>query len=116
MTAHEFRSWLQTLVEAQATIPAAEVLRRLPDGATQPHEAGGDMTLKEVADEVGRAKSTVRSWCNSEKLEGAYRLNNRDWRVPRRSLQAFLAGQSTKEFHNEVQIGETSWDDWRSAS
>ena len=55
MTAHDFRSWLQTLADAQATVPAAEVLKRLPDGGGSPDQSAGDLTLDQVATEVGRA-------------------------------------------------------------
>ena len=40
--------------------------------------------------------STVRTWANSGKLEGAFRLNGRDWRVPASTLKKYLAGQQQK--------------------
>ena len=112
MTASEFRGWLATLAEAQATIPAAEVLRRLPDGADSPHQAR-DMPLEQVASEVGRAVSTVRTWLNSERLTG-YKLNGRDWRIPQAALRKFLDAQQGREATgNQVQNGEAEWNDWR---
>ena len=35
MTAQDFRSWLTTLAEASATLPASEVLQRLPEADEQ---------------------------------------------------------------------------------
>jgi len=51
------------------------------------------LTLEQVAERVGRATSTLRTWCNTGKLEGAFRLNGRDWRVPSTGLQKFIEGQ-----------------------
>lgn len=111
MTASDFRSWLATLADAQATVPASEVLKRLLDGAAPQGE--GDMTLAQVASEVGRATSTVRSWLNSGRLKG-YKLCNRDWRIPRRSLQAFLDAQGRGVAQDAVQSGAVDWADWKS--
>lgn len=54
--------------------------------------SGRDMTVPEVAEETRRAPSTVRTWLSSGGLQG-YKLNGRDWRVPRRALRAYLDGQ-----------------------
>ncbi|HET9948846.1 MAG TPA: helix-turn-helix domain-containing protein [Longimicrobiales bacterium] len=51
-----------------------------------------DLTVEEVAAEVGRAVSTVRGWLASGELKG-YKLNRRDWRVPRAALRAYLERQ-----------------------
>jgi hypothetical protein len=55
------------------------------------------LTLEDVAGEVGRAVSTVRTWCNSGKLEGAFRLNGKDWRIPSASLRRYLEAQANPE-------------------
>ncbi len=112
MTAPGLRVWLEGLADAHATIPASEVLKRLPEGADGPDRSGGDMTLDDVAAEVGRAVSTIRTWCNGGRLQGAYRLNGRDWRVPRAALRAFLDGQGRGD-HHESQHGDVDWGDWR---
>ena len=112
MTASEFRTWLSVLADASAVLPAREVLRRLPP--TDPNEArhvGGDMTLGQVANEVGRATSTVRTWLNSKRLQG-YKLNGRDWRVPRIALRTFLDDQGNA-CPDQVQNTDGNWDDWR---
>lgn len=53
-----------------------------------------DLTVQEVADEVGRAPSTVRGWCNSGELR-AYRLNRREWRITREAMREFQRDQQT---------------------
>ena len=111
MTTPDLRSWLQTLADAQATIPAAEVLKRLPVSADSPNQAPGDLTLQQVATEVGRAVSTIRTWCNGRRLQGAYRLNGRDWRIPRAALRKFLDGQGRGE--TRAQGDDVDWEDWK---
>ena len=113
MTTTDLRSWLQTLADAQATIPAAEVLKRLPVGEDNLSQVPGDLTLDQVATEVHRAVSTVRTWCNGGRLQGAYRLNGRDWRIPQAALRKFLDRQGRGEARNEVPHGEGDWDDWK---
>lgn len=53
------------------------------------------LTLEEVAETVSRAVSTVRTWCNSGELPGAFRLNGRTWRVPERALEEYLRAQAS---------------------
>ena len=53
-----------------------------------------DLTVEEVAHETGRAPSTIRGWLTSEALRG-YKLNGRDWRVPRAALRDYLDTQSS---------------------
>ena len=53
-----------------------------------------DLRIEEAAKEVGRAPSTVRTWCNSGALTGAYRLRGREWRIPRKAIARFLEAQT----------------------
>lgn len=74
-------------------------------------ESVRDLTVEDVAEEVSRAASTVRGWLNSGELDG-YKLNGRDWRVPRDSLRQYLQGQrkgsQTENTNTEVRL-----DSWR---
>jgi excisionase family DNA binding protein len=92
-------AWLQGLLEE------AEHEGDVPDEL---------LTLEAVAERVGRAESTVRTWCNSGKLEGAFRLCGRDWRIPESALRSFLEGQvkgddaaESPGAHGEADLG--SW-------
>lgn len=76
-------SWLRGLLEAEAK-RAGEELPEL-------------LTLPEVAQVVGRAESTVRTWCNSGRIPQAFRMNGRDWRVPSKALQEWIESQQEPE-------------------
>lgn len=52
-----------------------------------------DLTAEEVGRLMGRDPKTVAAWCRSGRLEGAYRFNDREWRIPRRALAAFQRSQ-----------------------
>lgn len=75
-----------------ALVPAGWVLEQLGIAAADPL---ADLTLEQVAAEHGRAISTVRAWCPD--IPGAYRLNGREWRVPRAGLRAYLNGQRDRK-------------------
>lgn len=70
-----------------------------------------DLTVEEVAQETGRAPSTVRGWLIRGELQG-YKLNGRDWRVPRPALRAYLEGQATPESDDEPE-GDVDLGAWR---
>jgi excisionase family DNA binding protein len=87
--------------EAAVSLPVVWLRARLEEEA---REGGGPdrlLTLEEVAEVVGRAVSTVRSWCNSGRIEGAFRLNGRDWRVPESALRKYLESQQRDEVTGE---------------
>jgi hypothetical protein len=60
-----------------------------------------DFSVREVAEQFGRAGSTVRGWCEAGLLPGAYRARGRQWRIPPAAIHAmqetdamrFRAGQ-----------------------
>ena len=72
------------------TLTRADLVALLEDDSRET-EVGStrDLTVEDVADETGRAPSTVRGWLISNALRG-YKLNNRDWRVPRAALGEYL--------------------------
>ncbi len=83
MLRSELRELLRRLPR-DATVPAGWLVDQLDDDTTD-----RDLTLQEVAVELGRAVSTVRSWCNSGQLEGAFKFRNREWRIPASALRRF---------------------------
>ena len=77
------------------TFTRADLLA-LVEGATD--KAGSpnherDLSVEEVAEQTGRAPSTVRGWLGSGRLRG-FKLNARDWRVPPAALADYLAAQA----------------------
>jgi excisionase family DNA binding protein len=89
-----------------------DALQELEEGAEGPEVL---LTLDEVAEAVGRAVSTVRTWCNSGQIEGAFRLNGRDWRVPESALRRYVEsqGQDGDEDEIGVRAGEVDLGRWR---
>lgn len=79
---------------ASVTLPV-DFLRELLEEGAAAGEGGirPDLTVQEVAEGVGRAASTVRTWCGEGRLPGAYRLLNREWRIPHAALDEFLRCQ-----------------------
>lgn len=73
------------------TLPIAAVREWLDqEQSLEPDDALVDMTVVDVAERLGRSPSTVRGWCGSGALSGAYRFRGREWRIPPAALKAFL--------------------------
>jgi excisionase family DNA binding protein len=78
--------------ESSVTFTRSDLLT-LAEGSGQTAPASTrDLTVENVAEEVGRAPSTVRGWLIEGQLQG-YKLNGRDWRVTRDGLRAYLDAQ-----------------------
>lgn len=72
------REWLLALLAATDT-PAATM-------------ADPDLTVHDLAERFGRRPSTIRTWVEAGRFPGAYRFQNREWRVPAAGVAAFEAG------------------------
>lgn len=66
-----------------------------------------DLTVDEVAAHFRRSPSTVRGWLGRSELRG-YKINHRDWRVPRPALAEYEEAQRNGQVMEteEVDIGE----------
>lgn len=65
-----------------------------PEGGSHIEPARlADLTVGEVAEQLGRGSSTVRGWIAAGAFPNAYRLQRREWRVPADDVRAFLVGQ-----------------------
>lgn len=56
-----------------------------------------DPTVEVVADRYGRATSTVRGWCEAGRFPGAYKLHDREWRIPQAAIETFDATQRERQ-------------------
>jgi hypothetical protein len=93
------REWLLELLAGQGS----------PAPVTTP-----DPTVEEIAQRFGRASSTIRGWCEAGRFPGAYKLHDREWRIPAAALETFEAmvrGRATANRHEVQSLG-----DWRHAS
>ena len=90
MTALELRRLAEQLPEGVSlTLSKGALLEALATAAA-------DLTVRQVADRLHRAPSTVRGWLERGRFEGAYKLEARDWRIPLAGLEAFLNGQGRR--------------------
>jgi len=71
-----------------------------------------DLTVEEVAEETGRAPSTVRGWLISGALRG-YKFNGYSWRVPCIALRKYLEAQASKVGQMPPDVGEVDIAAWR---
>src|SRR5690349_10092673 len=69
------REWLLDLLAGQAAVAGSLV----------------DATVDQIAARFGRAASTIRGWCEAGRFPGAYKLHDREWRIPAAALEAFEA-------------------------
>ena len=91
----------------------AQVARLLPPGSAVllpleslleegQHDNGSDdrladLTVNEVAKELGRSPSAIRGWCAIGHIPGAYKLRGREWRIPQAALSEFIGRQANKQ-------------------
>lgn len=61
-----------------------------------------DLTVEQVAEELGRSGSTVRGWLAADEFPNAFKLNRREWRIPVSDLRAFLDRQRPQVPHARV--------------
>jgi hypothetical protein len=92
-----------------ALLPVAWVRARL--ASPLPEETVGDLSCADVATALHRKSGTIRGWCFRGELVGAYRLNGRDWRIPRAWLRAYLDLQSAGK--SPVNVEHVDLGSWR---
>jgi excisionase family DNA binding protein len=103
-----------------------QALAPIPDGSTVPvswvrglldehsdTDATVDLTVTDVATMLGRAPSTCRTWCAAGRFPGAYRLQGREWRIPRSALRAL---RDAPEEPPRRQDGTVDLGSWRRAA
>ena len=96
-------------------VPRELLLELLEGHAPAGQPAAADPTVDEVATRYGRAPSTVRGWCEAGRFPGAYKLHDREWRIPRAAVEAFDVAQRERPA-GPARRGVPSLSDWRHAS
>ncbi len=84
--------WLPT-AELRELVHEVEVAAGRDDetGLAPEPDAGAlvDLSGAQAGRLLDRKPSTIRNWCGSGLIMGAYRLNRREWRIPREAIRAF---------------------------
>jgi excisionase family DNA binding protein len=83
----------------ESLVPVHWVRELLSTEQTDNTDPLADLTAEQVAAALGRCASTIRSWCAAGQIE-AYKLNNREWRIPREALRAYQDAQSPNKVDN----------------
>jgi excisionase family DNA binding protein len=78
---------------ASVTLTRETLLGALGASADVCNPVAGDLTVAELAAQFHRSPSTVRAWLEAGRFPGAYKLRDRDWRVPRAAITAFVEQQ-----------------------
>lgn len=70
----------------EALVPVGWIREQLRKVPAEADDDGPGLTVEAYADLCGRARSTVRNWCASGRIPGAFKLAGKEWRVPRAAL------------------------------
>ena len=98
MTSHDA---LRALVEAAPADSLVSVPRgwlvALLEAEPAPDQPAADLTAAELAARWKRGASTVRMLCEAGTLEGAYKFNGREWRIPWATVERYEQAQRSGE-------------------
>ena len=102
---------LRTIVDAlppdaSVTFSVAWLTALLDAEGDSPGTTGRLLTLEQAGEIMARSPGTVRTWANGGQLPGAFKLNNRTWRIPESALQRFIAQQQSGE-HEPPTVGSS---------
>jgi excisionase family DNA binding protein len=90
-------AWLAGLLTAERPV----VQTRDPDLTI-------DLTVTEVAKLFGRGESTVRTWIAAGEFPNAYKLHQREWRVPRTDVLTLQLRHQRAEHSTEAVIEDVN--------
>jgi hypothetical protein len=102
-------------VDAVVTVPV-RWLREVLEGAPESPDVmmAPDLSAAAFAQRFGRSASTVRLWCESGKVPGAWKLNGKEWRIPVAAIEQFRQMQGAPA-PNAVRPSNGDLGDWRRA-
>lgn len=107
--------------EGAITLPAGVLRQWIQEADGGPSEGAAegrgepvaDLTVPELADELGRSESTVRGWLPD--VDGAYKLGS-EWRVPRDAWRRHLNNLADDGDDGPPEVrssASASLEDWR---
>src|SRR5713101_6101688 len=79
-----------------ALVPVRWLRVQLRQTAAVQADGVADLSCADVAAELNRTPGTIRGWCQRGEIAGAYRLNKKEWRIPRASLREYLDAHGAK--------------------
>lgn len=98
---------------APVTLPKVWVEELLNAHTPRRSELGpeplGGYTIAQVAAAFHRDHTTIWAWVQAGEFSGAYRLQGREWRLPLKGIEAFLARQQAPREKGRRQISLGSW-------
>ena len=94
-------------------MPASEVLERLPVNTGEAVDTLGALDVEQAGEALGRSASTVREYCRAGLLEGAYRQQGREWRIPVAAIGKFQIEQAATNATTVTSLGSTDLAAWR---
>jgi hypothetical protein len=95
------------------SIPRDWVLELLAAGPHSVVATPADATVEAIGAHYGRRPSTIRGWCEAGRFPGAYKLQGREWRIPRAAVESFEAAERPA---GTKARGVQSLSDWRRSS
>ena len=96
----------------EALVPVSWVRARLAEEGKEPAQGApvGDLSCADVGKMLDRTPGCIRGWCARGEIQGAYRLNAREWRIPPLSLRQYLDRAAKPK---QVDPGPVDLGSWR---
>ena len=85
---------VEQLAAALAAVIAEALQHVAPPPATAPLPPA-DYTVAQLAERFGRETVTIRSWLAAGRFDGAYKLNQKEWRIPASAVLGFEVAART---------------------
>ncbi len=109
------REHVRALAEAVApdqsvSVPARWLLELLQGPPERPVVA--DLTCAAFGALIDRSPSTVRAWCETGTVPGAWKLRGKEWRIPARAVAELQAHQANGSDQPAV-TAQPGLGDWR---
>lgn len=82
------------MLPPDSLVPAGWVLDQLQEPEPEEEKL---LRVEDLAEKFDRTPGTVRTWCREGRLEGAFRVRGREWRIPASAVEVFQKEQMTDD-------------------